>query len=128
LRWPFFMGVKEGQADVLNTRYVSTHIVGKDAWEPVELNGGCCKNISCAAIVFLHAFQLRKVDSMAFENTITEINLLLEQFENQPEDAHELQQLLHEKLSEIRAMGMPLPDDLVELEKRLQEEFLGKNK
>ena len=65
---------------------------------------------------------------MAFENTITKINQLLEQFDNQPEDAYELQQLLHEKLAEIRAMGMPLPDDLVELEKRLQEEFLGKNK
>jgi len=64
---------------------------------------------------------------MTFENIIVEINLLLEQFENQPEDAHELQLLLHEKLAELRAMGMPLPDDLVELEKRLQEEFLSKN-
>lgn len=78
--------------------------------------------------MFLCAIHRGKIDPMAFENIIAEINLLLEQFENQPEDAHELQQLLHEKLAEIRAMGMPLPDDLVVLEKRLQEEFLGKDK
>ncbi len=30
---------------------------------------------------------------------------------------------LREKLNELRAMGMPLPDDLVALEKRLEERF-----
>ena len=82
----------------------------------------------CVAIIFLTATHVCRTDPMAFENTIIEINLLLEQFENQPEDAHELQQLLHEKLAELRAMGMPLPDDLVELEKRLQKEFTDKDK
>ena len=63
---------------------------------------------------------------MAFENIIAEINLLLTEMETQPEDAHELQLALHEKLAELRATGMPLPDDLVELEKRLQHELSGR--
>lgn len=64
---------------------------------------------------------------MAFENILAEINLLLSEMENQPEDARELQLALHEKLAEFRATGMPLPDDLVELERRLQNELTGKS-
>jgi len=60
---------------------------------------------------------------MAFEDILAEINLLLTEMENQPEDAHELQLMLHEKLAEIRATGMPLPDDLVELEQRLLKDM-----
>ena len=63
---------------------------------------------------------------MAFEELLAEINLLLTDMDTQPEDAHELQLMLHEKLAELRATGMPLPDDLVELEKCLQEELSGK--
>ena len=116
------------KADMLGTRYDCTCIVGECASDPADLQRPGCKRFRCPVMVFLCAIQFRRADPMAFENIIAEINLLLEQFENQPEDAHELQQLLHEKLAEIRAMGMPLPDDLVELEKRLQEEFLGKDK
>ena len=36
---------------------------------------------------------------------------------------HEVHENLREKLNELRAMGMPLPDDLVELEKRLEADF-----
>jgi hypothetical protein len=43
--------------------------------------------------------------------------------ENQPEDAHELYQRVREKLNEMRAFGMPLPSDLVELEKELEAQF-----
>ena len=52
-----------------------------------------------------------------------ELNLLLNQMQNQPEDRHELYLQLREKLAEIRATGMPVPDDLVRLEKELEEEF-----
>ena len=62
---------------------------------------------------------------MAFEDIIAEINLLLTEMETRPADAHELQLVLQEKLSEIRATGMPLPDDLVELEKRLEADLGG---
>ena len=30
---------------------------------------------------------------------------------------------LHMKLNELRAFGMPVPDDLLRLEKQLEEEF-----
>ena len=52
-----------------------------------------------------------------------ELNLLLNQMQNQPEDRHELYLQLREKLAEIRAMGMPVPDDLKRLEEELEEEF-----
>jgi hypothetical protein len=41
----------------------------------------------------------------------------------QPEDVHELHERIREELNELRAMGMPLPDDLVALEKRLDDGF-----
>lgn len=52
-----------------------------------------------------------------------ELNLLLTQMENLPEDRHEFYLQLREKLSEIRAFGMPVPEDLLRLEKELEEEF-----
>jgi len=52
-----------------------------------------------------------------------ELNLLLTQMENLPEDKHEFYLQLREKLSEMRAFGMPVPDDLLRLEKELEKEF-----
>lgn len=52
-----------------------------------------------------------------------ELSLLLTQMENLPEDRHEFYLQLREKLSEMRAFGMPLPDDLLRLEKELEREF-----
>lgn len=52
-----------------------------------------------------------------------EINLLLNEMQNQPEDRHELYLQLREKLGEIRATCMSAPDDLLRLEKMLEEEF-----
>lgn len=52
-----------------------------------------------------------------------ELNLLLTQMENLPEDRHEFYLQLREKLSEIRAFGMPVPDDLLRLETELEKEF-----
>ncbi|MBZ9989628.1 hypothetical protein LB572_21250 [Mesorhizobium sp. BH1-1-5] len=60
---------------------------------------------------------------MALEALKAQISLLLEEMVNQPEDEHEIQEQLREKLREMRAMGMPLPADLVELEKRLDDDL-----
>jgi hypothetical protein len=60
---------------------------------------------------------------MAFEDLEAELALLLNQMENQPEDPHELYLQIREKLNEMRAFGMPLPDDLVRLEKELEAQF-----
>ena len=58
---------------------------------------------------------------MALEEIKARISLLLEEMVNQPEDEHEVLEQLREKLNELRAMGMPLPADLVALEKRLDD-------
>jgi hypothetical protein len=51
------------------------------------------------------------------------ISLLITQMENQPDDRHEIYLQIREKLNEMRAFGMPLPGDLVKLEKELEAEF-----
>ncbi|MEQ1937566.1 hypothetical protein ABMA46_04845 [Mesorhizobium sp. CN5-321] len=56
---------------------------------------------------------------MAFESIKAEIDLLLAAMINQPEDAREIREQVREKLNELRAMGMPLPADLVALESKL---------
>ena len=60
---------------------------------------------------------------MAFETLKAEILLLWNQLNEQTEDRHEVAFQIHEKLAELRAMGMPVPDDLARLEKELEEEF-----
>lgn len=60
---------------------------------------------------------------MAFEDLQAELSLLLNQMENQPEDKHELYVLIREKLNEMRAFGMPVPEDLVRLERELEAQF-----
>ena len=60
---------------------------------------------------------------MALEELQAQINLLVSQINNQPEDVHELYELLHQKLNELRGSGQPLPQDLIDLEKRMLEEF-----
>jgi predicted nucleic acid-binding Zn-ribbon protein len=60
---------------------------------------------------------------MAFEELKAQISLLISQINNQPEDAHELYEALHQKLNELRVTGMPLPADLAELEQRMQKDF-----
>lgn len=58
----------------------------------------------------------------------TELNLLLTQMENLPEDKHEFYLQLRVKLSEFRAFGMPVPTDLERLEKQLEKEFASELK
>ena len=60
---------------------------------------------------------------MALEEFKARISLLLEEMVNQPEDVREVQEQLREKLREMRAMGLPLPADLVELESRLDSDL-----
>lgn len=60
---------------------------------------------------------------MAFDDIKAEIGLLLTRMQNEPEDGHELYLQLMEKLNELRAYGLPIPDDLRELEAALAAEF-----
>lgn len=60
---------------------------------------------------------------MAFEDIKAEIALLFEQMVNQPQDAYEIRETVREKLNELKAAGLPLPEDLVELEKRIEQDF-----
>jgi len=62
-------------------------------------------------------------DIMALEQLKAQIGLLFQQMVNQPEDEHEVREQLREKFNELRALGLPLPDDLVALEKQLDERF-----
>jgi hypothetical protein len=43
--------------------------------------------------------------------------------DTQPQDPHELYLRIFEKLNEFKALGLPLPDDLVRVEKELGAYF-----
>jgi hypothetical protein len=60
---------------------------------------------------------------MAFDQIKLEISQLLTEMQNQPEDKHEIYLSLVEKLNQLKATGMPLPEDLVALERELEAEF-----
>ena len=65
---------------------------------------------------------------MAFDRLKTEISMLLTQMENQPQNLWELHEQILEKLNELRGLNLPLPADLVELEKKLTRDLeVGKN-
>jgi len=65
---------------------------------------------------------------MSFEKLQTEISLLFTQMENQPQDAHELHEIIREKINEMRAFGMPIPEEFLELEKKLEASFTSPGK
>jgi len=65
---------------------------------------------------------------MSFEDLKVGIAMLLDQMQEHPEDELELQESLREKLAEMRGMGLPVPDDLVELEKWLEEDLTSKGR
>jgi len=65
---------------------------------------------------------------MAFENVQAEIGILMTRMQNEPEDRHELYLQLMEKLNELKAYGMPLPQDLVDLEHALEAEFAAEKR
>ena len=53
---------------------------------------------------------------MAFEALKAQAYMILNEISAQPEDRHVLQERLRETLSELSALGLPLPEDLVRLE------------
>ena len=57
---------------------------------------------------------------MAFEDKEAELGWLFTQMQDEPQ---ELYQQLHQKLNELKAYGMPLPQDLVQFEKDLEAEM-----
>ncbi len=65
---------------------------------------------------------------MALESLKAEIGLILETFSNPPHDRYELYVQLKEKLNEMRVFGMTPPDDLLDFEEALDEEFAGKRR
>ncbi len=60
---------------------------------------------------------------MAFEQLRVQIAMLMDEIAGKPQDAHALQETLREKLAEMRALGLPLPEDLVELEAMLEDDL-----
>lgn len=64
---------------------------------------------------------------MAFENIQAELGILLGELQDEqsPQDRHELYLVVMRKLNELKAYGMPLPQDLVDLERALEDEFAG---
>jgi hypothetical protein len=60
---------------------------------------------------------------MAFEEFRTRLAMLLDEIAGNPHDAHELQESLREKLTEMQALGLPIPDDLAGLEAYLEQDL-----
>lgn len=60
---------------------------------------------------------------MAFEELRVQISMLLDEIAGAPKNVHELQESLREKLAELTALGLPLPEDLVGLEFALEDEL-----
>ncbi|MCB1513337.1 MAG: hypothetical protein KDJ18_00705 [Hyphomicrobiaceae bacterium] len=60
---------------------------------------------------------------MNLDDVTAELGILMTRMQNEPEDRHELYLMVMEKLNEMKAFGMPLPEDLLKLEAALEAEF-----
>ncbi len=60
---------------------------------------------------------------MAFEQFRAGLAMLLDEIAANPSNAHELQETLRERLTEMQALGLPLPEDLVGLEQYLEDDL-----
>ncbi len=58
---------------------------------------------------------------MAFEQLKMAITMLMDEIAKRPEDAHVLQEQLREKISEMKTLGLPVPEDILALELALEE-------
>ncbi len=58
---------------------------------------------------------------MAFEALKVRLLMMLDEATHQPEDLHELQEELREKIAEFTAQGLPVPEDIADLEKMLED-------
>ncbi len=59
---------------------------------------------------------------MAFEALQASITLILEEIEKRPDDRHILHEQLREKIFELRALGLPVPRDILRLEDQLLQD------
>jgi len=64
---------------------------------------------------------------MSFEDLKAEVSILIDEMEGDQGDSHEIHQRIREKLQMMKAMGMPMPEDLLRLEERLEAEFGATN-
>lgn len=58
---------------------------------------------------------------MAFEDWKVRLRMLLEEATHQPEDLHELQEELREEIAKFQAQGLPVPQDIADLEQALED-------
>lgn len=58
-----------------------------------------------------------------FEDFRMRLAMLLDEIAASPHDAHELQESLREKIAEMQALGLPVPDDLAGLEAYLETDL-----
>ena len=56
-----------------------------------------------------------------FEDLKASISLIMQEITERPEDRHVLQEALREKISELRSMGLPVPQDFLRLEEALED-------
>ena len=77
---------------------------------------------SLPAGLFLSGFRCHSggVDTKDLE---AEVSLLLDQMEGEQGDRHEIYLRVRQLLSNLEAVGMPAPDDLVRLARELEESF-----
>jgi hypothetical protein len=60
---------------------------------------------------------------MAFEQFRVQLAMLLDEIAKNPSDAHEMQEILRERLAEMQALGLEPPQDLVGLEAYLEQDL-----
>ncbi len=64
---------------------------------------------------------------MAFEDKEAELGWLLTRTQNEPNDSRAAYAIIRQKLNDLKAYGMPLPEDLVEFERDLEAAFAAEH-
>jgi predicted oxidoreductase len=62
---------------------------------------------------------------MSFEHLKADVDLLMQKLVERPEDVVVLREQLAEKLAEMRALGIDMPPDLVEVEQAIDAQEAG---